>query len=48
VLVELLALAAITRFAVIVLPLVAPLMRTVLPTGNCWAVPGVFLVPNCV
>ena len=48
VLVEFLGRAAVIRFAVIVLPLVAPLMRTVLPTGNCCAVPGVFLVPNCV
>jgi hypothetical protein len=48
VLVEFLGRAAVIRFAVIVLPLVAPLMRTVLPTGNCCAVPGVFLGPNCV
>jgi hypothetical protein len=48
VLVEFLGRAAVIRFAVIVSPLVEPLMRTVLPTGNCCAVPGVFLVPNCV
>ena len=47
-LVEFLGLGAVTRFAVIVLPLVAPLTRTVVPTGNCSAVAGVFLVPNCV
>jgi hypothetical protein len=47
-LVERVGLAAAIRLAVIVLPLVAPLTRTVLPTGNCCAVPGVRLVPNCV
>lgn len=47
-LVEFLDLVAMIRFAVIVLLLMAPLMRTVVPTGNCCAVPGVFLVPNCV
>jgi hypothetical protein len=48
VLVKFFDLVAMTRFAVIVLPLMAPPMRTVVPTGNCCAVPGVFLVPNCV
>jgi hypothetical protein len=48
VLVGLSGLAAVIRFAVIVLPLTAPLTCTALPTGNCWAVLGVRLVPNCV
>jgi len=48
VLVEFAGLAAVIRLAVTVLPLVAPLTRTVLPTGNCCAVPGVRLLPNCV
>jgi hypothetical protein len=43
-----LGLAAVIRFAVIRLPLVVPPMCTTLPTGNCWAVLGVRLVPNCV
>jgi len=48
VLVGLVGLAAVIRFAVIVLPLTAPLTCTALPTGNCCAVLGVRLVPNCV
>lgn len=48
VLVELSGLAAVIRFAVMVLPLTAPLTCTALPTGNCCAVLGVRLVPNCV
>jgi 2-(1,2-epoxy-1,2-dihydrophenyl)acetyl-CoA isomerase len=39
---------AVIRFAVTVEPLAVPLTRTVLPTGNCCAVPGIRLVPNCV
>jgi hypothetical protein len=41
-------LVAVIRLAAIVLPLTVPLTRTVLPTGNCCAVPGVRLVSNCV
>ncbi|MGH3833339.1 MAG: hypothetical protein ACRDRS_23380 [Pseudonocardiaceae bacterium] len=41
-------LGAVIRLAVIVLPLTVPVTRMVLPTGNCCAVPGVRLVPNCV
>jgi hypothetical protein len=48
VLVELSGLAAVIRFAVIVLPLTTPLTCTALPTGNCCAVLGVRLVPNRV
>ena len=48
VLVEFSGLAAVIRFAVIVLPLTAPLTCTALPSGNCCAVLGVRLVPNCV
>lgn len=48
VLVELAGLATVIRFAVIVLPLTAPLTCTALPTGNCCAVLGVRLVPNLV
>jgi hypothetical protein len=39
---------AVIRLAVIVLPLAVPLTCTVLPTGNCCAVPGDRLEPNCV
>ena len=38
----------VIRLAVMVVPLALPLTRTVLPTGNCCAVPGVRLVPNWV
>ena len=48
VLVELAGLAAVIRFAVIVLRLTAPLTCTAPPTGNCCAVLGVRLVPNRV
>lgn len=41
-------LIAMIRRAVIVLPFAVPLTCTVLPTGNCCAVLGVRLVPNCV
>lgn len=41
-------LVAAILVAVIVLPLAVPLTRTVLPTGNCCAVAGVRLLPNCV
>ena len=41
-------LAVVIRIAVMVVPLAVPLTRTVLPTGNCCAVLGVRLVPNCV
>jgi hypothetical protein len=39
-------LVAVIWLAVTVLPLAVPLTCTVLPTGNCCAVPGVRLVPN--
>jgi hypothetical protein len=41
-------LVVVIRLAVMVVPLAVPLTRTVLPTGNCCAVAGVRLVPNCV
>jgi hypothetical protein len=41
-------LVAAILVAVIVLPLAVSLTHTVLPTGNCCAVAGVRLRPNCV
>jgi hypothetical protein len=48
VLFELSGLAVVIRLAEIVLPLTAPLTCTALPIGNCCAVLGARLVPNCV
>jgi hypothetical protein len=48
VLIDFLGVATVIRLAVIVLPLAVPATCTVVPTGNCCAVPGARLVPNCV